>query len=606
MCKIVFRTVLVYLVLLLMSSFTNQTELEKILQEWKEVENSDDDLTKSDILNRLGYAFWGEHLYKDAINSFEKSVSINIQLGNDNALMNLYTNLGMLYSELNEFETALVNHKKSQDVRARINENPMKCQGLINMARTCQMLKRYNNSDTYALSALELAKEMDDNKLIKACYGILYENASNLGIASKAHEYFEYYSAFDKALKEERIEKVQKEALLSVAEKQKEVDKEKEEKVRILEQKEETETKLVETEQVLVVTEAEKQKSIEDLQRTQHELELKAQLINQQRKIQSLFVAGLFFLGLLLLFVYRNFRIKKRANAMLEAQKNEIQRQSDLIEKKNSAITESITYAQHIQESMLFSEEKFNAYLSESFILYRAKEIVSGDFYWFNYENFSSFLKPLYQKETITEDNLIIAAVDCTGHGVPGGFMSMIGYNLLDEIVSNGINKPHHILDSLHFGVKHSLKQWDTDNTDGMDVALCKINFKQNRIEFAGANNPLIIVRNGELVELKGTRFPIGGQEFKKRSPFASQSYDFDTEISCYLFSDGYADQFGGSRNKKIGSSRFYQLLLEHYKKPMKEQKQILERYFDEWKADYKQIDDVLVMGFKLFPFKQN
>jgi len=578
----------------------NGDKIEAMLAELKVAEESGDDLVKSDILNRLGYAYWDFRQYKDAINSFEKSVTVNTQIGNDNALMNLYTNLGMLYVSLNEFETALVNHKKSQDIRERVNQNPLICQGLINLARTCQMLKRYNNSNSYAESALQYAKEMDDNKLIKACYGILYENANKLGINSKALEYFEYYSAFDKMLKEEKMAKVEKAAEISVAEKQKEVEKEKEEKGRILQEKNETQTQLEQTEQVLEITEAERSKSVFDLNKTKEELELKAELIKQQRKVQSLFVAGLLFLGLLLLFVYRNFRNKKRANAMLEAQKDEIQRQSDLIEKKNISITESITYAKHIQESMLFSEEKFNAYLPDSFIMFRPKEIVSGDFYWFNFENFSSFLKPLYQNEEKKENNLIVAAVDCTGHGVPGGFMSMIGYNLLDEIVSNDICKPNYILDSLHFGVKHALKQWDTDNSDGMDVALCRINLEKQLIEFSGANNPMIIINNGELIELKATRFPVGGHDFRSRTLYEEKTYQYEGPVSCYLFSDGYMDQFGGQNNKKIGSLQFYEILREVYDLPMKEQKQILEKRFDEWKGSYKQIDDVLVMGFKL------
>lgn len=601
------RIFIISLLLLLLSStlclFAGNGDIATLLDEVKRAEASNDDLNKADVYNRLGYAYWGERQFQDAIIYFEKSVSINSQVGNTNALINLYSNLGMLYGSMNDYETALVNHQKSQDIRIASKENNLICQGYINLARTSQALKRYNASNGFAESALDFAKEMEDNKLIKACYGILYENANSLGINSKALEYFEYYSAFDNVLKQERLDKITKETQQVVAEKEQEVQEEKEEKEKLLHEKELTEDQLHKTEQELEVTEAERQLNLKNLERAKKELKMQTQINMQQRKIQLLYVAGLFALGLLLMLVYRNFRNKKKANLLLEAQNNEISRQRDIIEKKNQSITESITYAQHIQESMLLSEDKLKEHLPESFILFKPKEIVSGDFYWFNLENFSSFLKPMFQNETDKDcDRFIIAALDCTGHGVPGGFMSMIGYNLLDEIVSNGINKPNYILDSLHFGIKHALKQWDTDNTDGMDAALCKIDFAENKVQFAGANNPLVIIEKGEVKELKGVRFPIGGQEFRSRTPYELQEYVYDEPVTCYIFSDGFADQFGGPKNKKFGTNQFYELLADIYNKPMDEQKTMLNDCFVNWKGEGKQIDDLLVMGFKLKP----
>ncbi len=268
-------------------------------------------------------------------------------------------------------------------------------------------------------------------------------------------------------------------------------------------------------------------------------------------------------------------------------QKNEIQKKNTEITKKNDDIESSIRYASRIQAAILPQKNKIKKLLPESFILFKPRDIVSGDFYWLS-EN---------------DGKIIITAVDCTGHGVPGAFMSMISSTILNEIVNqkNIVNSAS-ILENLHTGVNTSLKQKETANQDGMDMALCTID-KENKVcYFSGAKNPLVYIQNGELKQLKGDKMPIGGMlsERKNHKPFASYEIPLKEDNTFYLFSDGYQDQFGGPKGRKFMRKRFKELLFEIHQKPMEEQKLILDKEIELWKGKLEQIDDILVIGFKV------
>jgi serine phosphatase RsbU (regulator of sigma subunit) len=264
----------------------------------------------------------------------------------------------------------------------------------------------------------------------------------------------------------------------------------------------------------------------------------------------------------------------------------EINRQNVELAIKNKDITDSIVYARRIQEAILPPMDEIYAAMPQSFVLYMPKDIVSGDFYWFSH----------------VEGKAIIAAADCTGHGVPGAFMSMIGHSLLNEIVNEkGIYSPDQILNKLREGIIDSLKQRgaEGESKDGMDIALCTIDVAKQEMQFAGANNPLYILRNGEILETKGDKQPIGiymGQE----SPFTNHTFKLDQEDRVYIFSDGYADQFGGERGKKFMYKRFKELVMKIYEKDMQKQRDKLEYTIEQWRGDLEQLDDILVIGFKL------
>jgi serine phosphatase RsbU (regulator of sigma subunit) len=255
------------------------------------------------------------------------------------------------------------------------------------------------------------------------------------------------------------------------------------------------------------------------------------------------------------------------------------------IQNKNKKITESINYAKRIQNSILPNTKVINRALPDSFILYKPRDVVSGDFPWYI---------------QIKED-IFIAAVDCTGHGVPGALLSLIGYFLLNDIVrSRKVTEPGKILDLLDEGVTSTLRQ-DEDSTtkDGMDIALCKINLDSGEIEYAGAHRPLYIVKNNTLEEVKGNKFPIGGGIFKNQTNFTNTKIKLNKGDSVYFSSDGFPDQFGGPEGRKFGPKRIREMIESVHKLPMREAMAKFDHEWENWRGNQKQTDDVLLIGVK-------
>ncbi|TAE75762.1 MAG: GAF domain-containing protein [Bacteroidetes bacterium] len=255
------------------------------------------------------------------------------------------------------------------------------------------------------------------------------------------------------------------------------------------------------------------------------------------------------------------------------------------IKEQNGNITASINYGQRIQEAILPNIELIKQNFKEHFILFRPRDIVSGDFYWFAQKG----------------EKAIIAAVDCTGHGVPGAFMSMIGHALLSEIIlANNILSPSLILKKMDEAINQMLKQHETQNRDGMDLTLCVWDKSEKLLHFAGAKNSLVYIQDNELQVIKGSIYGIGGEIRKKLVNFEEYTIKIDKPTHCYIYSDGYQDQFGGELNKKFMKTEFRKLLFDIHKETFEEQKEILDRTLLEWRKDIHQTDDVLVIGFKI------
>lgn len=285
----------------------------------------------------------------------------------------------------------------------------------------------------------------------------------------------------------------------------------------------------------------------------------------------------------------------------IEAQRDSIQEQRNILSDINSSlqkayleieeqkkhIEDSIHYARRIQNAILPPDDFVETLLVDSFVLYKPKDIVSGDFYW------------MAQKD----GKAIVAAVDCTGHGVPGAFMSIVGFNQLNFAVNvkNAI-RPDEILNALNDGVTKTLRQTrlSTSVRDGMDISLITIDFEQKKLNFAGGYNPLFLIRNGELIQVKADKFPIGGYMGEKLKDFTNNEMDLQKGDVLYLFSDGYADQFGGTDDSKYLIRRFRELLLKIHKEPMFEQKEILNQVHNDWRGNTVQIDDILVIGIRI------
>ncbi len=270
---------------------------------------------------------------------------------------------------------------------------------------------------------------------------------------------------------------------------------------------------------------------------------------------------------------------------IIDTDVTERKKQEQIIFQKNKDITDSIAYARKIQLAILPRNEGIKKYLPQSFILYMTKDIVSGDFYWFSH--FDSFS--------------IIAAIDCTGHGVPGAFMSLIGYNLLNKIVNEQkIDDPKKILFYMNEGILEAIHKNESESKDGMDLAICKICHNENTIEYAGAMRPLWIVEDGILTEVKADKIPIGTKQNDRSEPIAFNTHVIPIKKgTCYyIFTDGYADQFGGTKDKKYSSAKFKNLLIENSKLDFQTQENNIKNEHLQWKDDNEQVDDILVIGF--------
>jgi serine phosphatase RsbU (regulator of sigma subunit) len=350
----------------------------------------------------------------------------------------------------------------------------------------------------------------------------------------------------------------------------------------------------------LALSKAEIEKNKKELDLAEREKHLKEEEIKQHMFYVYILVGGLLLMLGFAFFIYRSFQQKKKANAILEQQsreikiqKFEIEEKSKLIEQKNIETEQSIQYARRIQHAILPPEEEINQYLKDYFILYRSKDIVSGDFYFFS-------------DKRAEEGKVFIASVDCTGHGVPGAFMSMIGYEKLKDAVDI-TNEPGEILTELNKGVKSALRQSSDVNStrDGMDLCLCALpanaNGKSTTITYAGANRPLWLIRKDSNIveEIKATKVAIGGLTSDDQK-FDQHEITLDKGDTIYLFSDGYADQFGGPKKKKLMTGKFKEILISVQHLSLPEQKVYLDEFITEWMTGSEQVDDILVIGIKV------
>jgi len=255
------------------------------------------------------------------------------------------------------------------------------------------------------------------------------------------------------------------------------------------------------------------------------------------------------------------------------------------IARQKEQITSSINYARHIQQAALPPEEIMATTLPEHFVFYKPRDIVSGDFYWLKRER----------------EKIVLAVADCTGHGVPGAFLSMLGISQLNDVVKRVKTlKANEILNSLRDNFIRILHQEKGDQTkDGMDISLCVFDFQNKRMQFAGAHNPIYIIRDGNLKTYDADRMPIGFA-ISKNQTFTNYEFELKKDDTIYMFTDGYLDQFGGDKKRKFMRTNFKKLLLSIYDKPMQKQQQLMETAFDKWKGENKQVDDVLVMGLRV------
>ncbi len=296
---------------------------------------------------------------------------------------------------------------------------------------------------------------------------------------------------------------------------------------------------------------------------------------------------------ILLVYTRTNLTKKEIISRLALAESNaQLAEKNEIIEEKNKDIKASITYAQRIQEAILPPPDRINNILKNYFILYKPKDIVSGDFYW------HSTVKTTPNENNPSKEIIVIAAVDCTGHGVPGALMSIIGSTILNQSLTvKEVNSP---ADALGFLNRQLAKNLNSIK-DGMDMSMCAINLDKMELEYAGANNPLYIVRNKEFIEIKADKQAIGAdhENFESKK-FTNHLIPLKKGDAIYLFTDGYADQFGGPNGKKFKYKKFQELLIEIQDNTMEEQKMLLDFHHEQWKGELEQVDDILVIGIKI------
>ncbi|MGK7394265.1 MAG: SpoIIE family protein phosphatase [Candidatus Cyclobacteriaceae bacterium M3_2C_046] len=575
------------------------------------------------ILNEKANDHWDQKQFKKAIELFKRSLQLYQQIGNDNAMASLNTNLGLLQAELNEFALALDGFDKAFVIRQKMADKSGMAGALINKAIVFNQLDHTEKAIKQLENALSLAKELNNVKLLRNCYSMLAENHERLGNNQKSMEYFEYYASLEKLIQKEKFKKIEEtnqHQIVALEQKTKQAQDKVEQREALLKS---TAKELYQIESQNKASELQIELLNKEKQLKEIKLEEQKARIRNESQLKNSFFMGFLFVGLFAFAALRGLIINKRMNAKLTTRNKEIEQQNREIEEqkgvllrqrdeiqlqtkeiedalgklrlKDNNITSSINYAKRIQEAFLPNLDLIQTHLPESFVYFNPRDLVSGDFYWFKY------VAPVDDDFFSIKEKIIISAVDCTGHGVPGAFMSLIGMELLNQIVNlKGITSAERILNELHRQIRHSLDQESSQNRDGMDMSLCVIHKEERALEFAGAKNPLIYIQNGELFHLKGDKMPIGGQQNEDKREFTPHRISLKVPTTVYLLSDGIQDQFGGPENRKFMIKKLKALLLEIHQRPMEEQYAIIEDTVEQWKGQNKQVDDMLIIGFKI------
>lgn len=571
-------------------------DIEQQIKQYKELiskyESEGNNKEVAKFQTKIGYLYWQIGANTDAIQYFEEALELNRQLGNENALRTLHNNLGLIYSEKDDFQKAIRHFEESLRLNIKAGKKEAATSDYLNIALSMQSLGYYAESNNRAQQALSKGLELNNLELVKTSYGILAENHEKLGMNREAAEFYEKFNSVSKHLQKQEMEKM--------ASQTKAYEEKAQTTQRALEGIRDTLGEVMEQNREMQLQNAllnkENQLNAEQKARLESERQ-RLEATTKARNAQLIALsAGLLLLLAVGVMIYWQYRQKKSANDLLqkqnleiERQKIEIEKQRDLANKQKQRITDSIQYARRIQAAVLPPMNSIGDSFRDFFVLYRPKDIVSGDFYW------------VAQKE----NTMIVAVADCTGHGVPGAFMSMLGVAYLNEIVNKiAINKhisalsPDDILNQLREMVISSLRQTGDpqEPKDGMDIALCIFDFEHKKLQYAGANNPLYLIRDNEIQVIKADKMPVSYHQ-KRDIPFTGHDLKLKEDDRIYLFSDGFIDQFGGDKGLKFMAKPFRDLLLKVYDQPMDLQRKLLEKAFDDWKGENTQLDDVLIVG---------
>ena len=575
----------------LSQNLTNQQQ-QKIEQLIKQNEDYSKEGKTSIIINNLiniGNIYINANMPKEAINYFLQAYQYVEKTQNTNAKLQINNQLGYLYSSVGDYVNSEKYFQNSYNIVIKTNKKLDIISVTSNLAQSLQNQKKYKEAASKYEEALAIALELNNLELCKNLATKCALCFKEIGDQQNFVKYYNLSAMFEKKIAEQKINKKQQELIYQ--------------------------QQIANQNKLKLELETAKNKNISDSLQRQQEINeknrIKIEYLNQQQKIKQLEVEkneqeiakrriiiyylliGLSFMVLASAFIFMLFiRIRKQKERLkimyqaLEEKNKEIAQKKSEIEKKNKQIEDSINYAKRIQMAILPIQAKIQENFKENFIFYRPRDIVSGDFYWF------------YQEKDIK----IIAAIDCTGHSVPGAFMSLIGNTLLNEIVkAKKIFELNKVLELLDTGLVETLhSQENTEVNDGMDISIFKFYEGSRKAYFCGSNHISYIIVDDKPMILEGSFFALGSSfQIKKQDAFTQIEVDLGNQACIYLFTDGFSDQFNRNQ-QKYSTKRFLKKLYEIHKEPMPRQNTLLQEELYEWIGDYRQIDDILVIGLKV------
>lgn len=504
-------------------------------------------------LGNIGYYYDVEGDLDKGMEYYLKSLKMSEKIDDKVGVAYSLNNIAYVYKVKGETQSALDCHFKSLNIQKEIHDERGMSFNLFNIALIYNDNKQYSRAKEYGLQCLKFSKEnqiLENMVTVSGLLSEIYEKEKNW---EKAFEYHKLFVTMKDSLKNDETQRL-------IAEQQAKY--------------------LYEKQKVIDDANYEKELTLSELKHEQ-QLEIEKQEKETQKVVIIAIGIGLVLVIVFLIFVFNRLRMTRKQKKIIENQKQLVEKSHKELEIKNKEITDSIKYAKRIQSAILPTDKTIKKYLPNSFVLYLPKDIVAGDFYW------------LEQRE----DTILFAVADCTGHGVPGAMVSVVCNNALNRSVrEHFLTNPAKILDKSRDIVIEEFAKSNEDVKDGMDIALCALN--NNQLTFSGANSPLWIIRNNQIIELKPNKQPVG--KYEQEKPFNSEQFNVLKGDVLYLFSDGYVDQFGGEKGKKFKSKALKTLLLDIHLKPLAEQNQILKDTFMVWKGDIEQIDDVCIIGVSL------
>ncbi len=488
-------------------------------------------------LNNIGGLYEKKHDYQNAINYHLRALKLRQELGDKKNIAQSLNNVGANHFFMHQYEKAIDCYEQSLKLRTEMGDRPGICNSYENFAKIYSEQNEFLKAESCGLKALEIAKELHFPEVIEGSSQVLYVVYKKMNRPDKALAMHELYTTMKDSIRNDDTKKASLKSQLQYV-----YDK----------------------------------KMVADSVRTLEEKKvINAQLHEERTKKYALY-GGLFLVVCFALFVLNRFKISQKQKAIIQEQKY-------VVEEKHKEITDSINYAERIQRSLLASKQMLAVNLNNYFVVFRPKDVVSGDFYW---------------ATKLSNGNFVTVTADSTGHGVPGAIMSIVNIASLKEAVSKGITSPDALLNETRHLVIENLKNdgTDTGGKDGMDASLLSFDFNAKTLYCANANNPVWIIRDNELMEIKADRMPVGKHD-KDTLPFTLHTVNLQKGDMVYTLTDGFPDQFGGEKGKKFKYKQLQDLLLSLSHEPMEIQQQKLNNAFDTWKGSLEQVDDVTIMG---------